>query len=59
MPLLFSHPTGNANVRGALAGLFDAGLLGEFHTSIPVMAGTVSAKLRSAASFSAANLMRV
>jgi glycosyltransferase involved in cell wall biosynthesis len=34
MPLLFSHPTGNANVRGALAGLLDAGLLGEFHTSI-------------------------
>jgi glycosyltransferase involved in cell wall biosynthesis len=34
MALLFSHPTGNANVRGALAGLFDAGLLGEFHTAI-------------------------
>jgi glycosyltransferase involved in cell wall biosynthesis len=34
MPILFSHPTGNANVRGALAGLFEAGMLGEFHTSI-------------------------
>jgi glycosyltransferase involved in cell wall biosynthesis len=34
MSLLFSHPTGNANVRGALAGLLDAGRLGEFHTTI-------------------------
>jgi glycosyltransferase involved in cell wall biosynthesis len=32
--LLFSHPTGNANVRAALIGLYEAGILGEFHTTI-------------------------
>ena len=32
--VLFSHPTGNANVRAALMGLFEAGILGEFHTTI-------------------------
>lgn len=32
--MLFSHPTGNANVRAALVGLLEVGLLGEFHTSI-------------------------
>jgi hypothetical protein len=32
--LLFSHPTGNANVRAALVGLFEAGILKEFHTTI-------------------------
>jgi glycosyltransferase involved in cell wall biosynthesis len=32
--LLFSHPTGNANVRAALAGLFEAGILKEFHTTV-------------------------
>lgn len=37
--LLFSHPTGNANVRGALAGLLEAGLLGQFHTSIATFPG--------------------
>lgn len=39
--LLFSHPTGNANVRAALAGLFDAGMLGEFHTTIASYPGNV------------------
>jgi glycosyltransferase involved in cell wall biosynthesis len=33
MRLLFSHPTGNANVRAALSGLFEAGMLKEFHTT--------------------------
>jgi glycosyltransferase involved in cell wall biosynthesis len=37
--LLFSHPTGNANVRAALLGLFEAGLLGEFHTTIAAYPG--------------------
>jgi len=32
--VLFTHPTGNANVRAALAGLFEAGMLKEFHTTI-------------------------
>jgi glycosyltransferase involved in cell wall biosynthesis len=32
--LLFSHPTGNANVRAALIGLCEEGILGEFHTTI-------------------------
>jgi glycosyltransferase involved in cell wall biosynthesis len=39
--LLFSHPTGNANVRWALAGLLEAGLLGEFHTAIASYPGNV------------------
>lgn len=32
--ILFSHPTGNANVRHAALGLQRAGLLGEFWTSV-------------------------
>jgi glycosyltransferase involved in cell wall biosynthesis len=32
--ILFSHPTGNANVRHAALGLQEAGLLGEFWTCI-------------------------
>ncbi|MFT3782558.1 MAG: glycosyltransferase family 4 protein [Nibricoccus sp.] len=32
--ILFSHPTGNANVRHAALGLHNAGLLGEFWTCI-------------------------
>ncbi len=39
--LLFSHPTGNANVRAVLAGLLDAGILGEFHTTIASYPGSV------------------
>lgn len=38
---LFSHPTGNANVRAALEGLFDAGLLGEFHTTLAAYPGNI------------------
>jgi glycosyltransferase involved in cell wall biosynthesis len=37
--LLFSHPTGNANVRAALVGLFEAGMLGQFHTTIAAFPG--------------------
>ncbi len=36
---LFSHPTGNANVRAALAGLFAIGILKEFHTTIACYPG--------------------
>src|SRR5476649_2004857 len=32
--LIFSHPTGNANVRHAALGLFRAGLLDEFWTCL-------------------------
>lgn len=39
--LLFSHPTGNANVKAALAGLLGAGALKEFHTTIATYPGNV------------------
>ncbi len=39
--ILFSHPTGNANVRAALAGLFEADALKEFHTTIAAYPGNV------------------
>src|SRR5277367_2478687 len=39
--LLFSHPTGNANVRAALVGLFEAGLLKEFHTTVACYPGNL------------------
>ncbi|MDR3456892.1 MAG: glycosyltransferase family 4 protein [Verrucomicrobiae bacterium] len=39
--LLFSHPTGNANVRAALSGLFEAGILGEFDTTIAAYPGNL------------------
>lgn len=39
--LLFSHPTGNANVRAALLGLLRAGMLAEFHTTIASYPGNV------------------
>ncbi len=39
MSMIFSHPTGNANVRSAVLGLADAGLLAEFHTTLAVFPG--------------------
>jgi glycosyltransferase involved in cell wall biosynthesis len=39
--LLFSHPTGNANVRAALAGLLAAGVLKEFHTTVATYPGNL------------------
>jgi glycosyltransferase involved in cell wall biosynthesis len=47
MKILFSHPTGNANVRAALKGIQEAGLLTTFHTSIAVFSGTIFHKLSS------------
>lgn len=41
MSVVFSHPTGNANVRAAANGLADAALLAEFHTTIAVFPGGV------------------
>lgn len=37
--LVFSHPTGNANVRAAAAGLAQAGQLAAFHTAIATFPG--------------------
>jgi len=34
MKVVFNHPTGNANVKAILQGLFKAGYLSSFHTSI-------------------------
>ncbi|TVT41512.1 glycosyltransferase family 4 protein [Hymenobacter setariae] len=45
MKIIFSHPTGNANVRAAANGLMKAGLLAEFHTSIASFAGSALDKL--------------
>ncbi|MBC6609133.1 glycosyltransferase family 4 protein [Hymenobacter sp. BT188] len=39
MSVVFSHPTGNANVRAAANGLAEAKLLAEFHTTIAVFPG--------------------
>jgi len=38
--IIFSHPTGNANVRAALKGIYEAGLLEHFYTSIACFPGT-------------------
>jgi glycosyltransferase involved in cell wall biosynthesis len=40
MKMILSHPTGNANVRNALQGMNDAGLLSAFHTSIATFPGS-------------------
>ena len=45
MKVLVSHPSGNANVRAALKGCADAGILKNFYTSIAVFKGTVLDKL--------------
>ncbi|GAA4439510.1 hypothetical protein GCM10023188_35930 [Pontibacter saemangeumensis] len=37
--IIFSHPTGNANVRAAAIGLLDKSLLGNFYTSISTFPG--------------------
>jgi glycosyltransferase involved in cell wall biosynthesis len=47
MKVLFSHPTGNANVRAAVKGIQEAGLLNAFHTSIAIFPGTIFYKLSS------------
>lgn len=50
--LLFTHPTGNTNVRHAALGLFRAGLLGEFWTAVnyrvpPALERLLPARLRT------------
>ena len=39
--ILLSHPTGNANVRAALVGLLEAGILRRFHTTIATYPGNI------------------
>jgi len=39
--ILLNHPTGNANSRAALNGLFDFSLLAAFHTSVAMFSGNV------------------
>jgi glycosyltransferase involved in cell wall biosynthesis len=43
--VIISHPTGNANVRAAVAGLADAGMLAEFHTAIASFPGSMFGRL--------------
>jgi glycosyltransferase involved in cell wall biosynthesis len=40
MKLIVSHPTGNANVKAAVAGMYDAGILAAFYTAIASFPGT-------------------
>ncbi len=41
MNIIFSHPTGNANVRAAATGFAEADVLKEFHTSLAVFPGSM------------------
>lgn len=52
MSVVFSHPTGNANVRAAANGLADAALLSEFYTTIAVFPGGFLDKLGALGPFS-------
>lgn len=45
MKIVLSHPTGNANVRAAALGMYEAGLLKEFHTSIAIFPKDILSKL--------------
>lgn len=40
MKVILSHPTGNANVRAALSGFLNAGILSDFYTSLACFPGT-------------------
>ena len=46
--LVLSHPTGNANVRAAAAGLAQAGQLAAFHTAIAAFPGSLLDRLAAA-----------
>ncbi|MDT0646267.1 glycosyltransferase family 4 protein [Zunongwangia sp. F260] len=52
MKLVFQHPTGNANVRAALSGLENAGVLESFHTSIACFPGSKLDRLARISMFS-------
>lgn len=47
MKVLFSHPTGNANMRGVLTGLQNHGMLHSFHTSVACFKGSLLDKMAS------------
>ena len=47
MSVVFSHPTGNANVRAAANGFLEAQILAEFHTTIASFPGSVLDRLGS------------
>ena len=40
MKVIVSHPTGNANVRAALAGMYDADILAAYYTTIASFKGS-------------------
>ncbi|MDB5012654.1 MAG: glycosyl transferase family 1 [Daejeonella sp.] len=50
--VLFSHPTGNANVRAAGMGLAEAKILYQFHTAIASFSGSALDRLGAFAPFS-------
>lgn len=52
MGIIFSHPTGNANVRAAALGLNEAGLLSEFRTSIASFPGSLFDRMGAIKPFS-------
>jgi glycosyltransferase involved in cell wall biosynthesis len=45
VPIIASHPTGNANSRQAMQALAEAGLLAELHTSIATFQGNVLGRI--------------
>lgn len=58
MNTLFYHPTGNANVRSALRGLYDAGILVAFHTAIATYPDSALDKLSKIGPFAELNRRR-
>ncbi|WP_374951920.1 glycosyltransferase family 4 protein [Mucilaginibacter sp.] len=40
MKLIVSHPTGNANVRAAISGMYDAGILAAYYTALASFPGS-------------------
>lgn len=48
----FSHPTGNANVRAALDGLYEKELLSLFHTTVSLFPGDALDRVSSISGFS-------
>jgi glycosyltransferase involved in cell wall biosynthesis len=52
MKLLLSHPTGNANVRSAVTGLFNAGILSGFRTTVATFPGNTFDRISTVPLFS-------
>jgi glycosyltransferase involved in cell wall biosynthesis len=51
MKMILSHPTGNANVRGVLLGLYESNFLHSFHTSVACFDGDFLDRLASLSLF--------